>query len=441
MKRRNAKLWLSLGISLLLLGCGGSKASPKQTAGTSLESPGGQQYAATPAARQPSADDYMNKGIQYLGNNQPEQAIACFTEALKVDPQNAIAYLNRGAVYQQTGKLDKALADFNSAIAIKPDCAEAYNNIGIIFKENNSLDKAIEYYKKAISYKSDYAQAYYDWGNILMIKKNESAASAMYDKAIMYNQNYAEAYHNRGLSNLLLVASDTAKNYNSDSLNTAIKDFSKAIDLQPNYVEAYNNRAFAYYKAGRYAEAKQDLNKVRSLGYQPDPELDGKIRGTQGQIGSKGDQIHGGQAKALVEQAFIFLQAGNYVKTAEVCQEAIRFEPDNAAAYAGLGMAYCMLGRYQESEEALKQAIRLKPGLSSGHFALGETYYRTGRYQAATIAIKQAIRLNPQDAQAHHDLGLVYLRLGDRGAALEEYKVLQNLDQKLAKSLFDKIDR
>jgi hypothetical protein len=47
--------------------------------------------------------------------------------------------------------------------------------------------------------------------------------------------------------------------------------------------------------------------------------------------------------------------------------------------------------------------------------------------------------LNPDDANAHYGLGSVYFLLDDRGAALEEYRILKNIDQDLAAKLFKDI--
>lgn len=60
-------------------------------------------------------------------------------------------------------------------------------------------------------------------------------------------------------------------------------------------------------------------------------------------------------------------------------------------------------------------------------------------WEQGASAYKQAIRLKPDDARAHMGLGTFYLILGDRGAALEEYKILQTLDKERANALFNLI--
>ena len=56
-------------------------------------------------------------------------------------------------------------------------------------------------------------------------------------------------------------------------------------------------------------------------------------------------------------------------------------------------------------------------------------------------ACKQAIRIKPDDAEAHYNLGRAYLGVGDRGSALEEYKILKDLDKDWANKLFKLINK
>ncbi len=50
---------------------------------------------------------------------------------------------------------------------------------------------------------------------------------------------------------------------------------------------------------------------------------------------------------------------------------------------------------------------------------------------------KQAIRIDPDNAIFHYYLGIVYVFLNDKGSAIEQYKILKNLDSELANELFN----
>jgi tetratricopeptide (TPR) repeat protein len=49
------------------------------------------------------------------------RAIADFTQAIRIDPNYALAYSNRGSAYLQKGDYDIAIADCTQAIRLFPD--------------------------------------------------------------------------------------------------------------------------------------------------------------------------------------------------------------------------------------------------------------------------------------------------------------------------------
>ncbi|MBI4687935.1 MAG: trypsin-like peptidase domain-containing protein [Nitrospirae bacterium] len=70
-------------------------------------------------------------------------------------------------------------------------------------------------------------------------------------------------------------------------------------------------------------------------------------------------------------------------------------------------------------------------------FVLGYYYGERGMYKEAVEAFKQAIRIKPDFADAHNNLGVIYLILNDKGSALDEYKILKELNPELANELFN----
>ena len=57
------------------------------------------------------AEAEYNKGGTFADRGDLATAIACFTEAIRINPDYADAYLIRGMVYYDVGDHDKAIAD------------------------------------------------------------------------------------------------------------------------------------------------------------------------------------------------------------------------------------------------------------------------------------------------------------------------------------------
>ena len=63
-----------------------------------------------------------------------DSAIADFTKAIELKPNNDSAYTNRGSAHYEKAEFDRAIADFTKAIEINPRSALAYCNLGWILR-------------------------------------------------------------------------------------------------------------------------------------------------------------------------------------------------------------------------------------------------------------------------------------------------------------------
>ena len=79
-----------------------------------------------------------------------DQAIADYTEAIRLDPKHALAYINRGNAWRTKEEYDKAIADYDEAIRLDPKDATAYHERGEAWYAKDDLDKAIADYDEAI---------------------------------------------------------------------------------------------------------------------------------------------------------------------------------------------------------------------------------------------------------------------------------------------------
>ena len=75
-------------------------------------------------------------------------AINAYKNALKINPNYALAYFNYGLLYTQQDNFDEALKLFNKTITIDPYFAEAYRNIAIIYYMTENFEQSLYNFEK-----------------------------------------------------------------------------------------------------------------------------------------------------------------------------------------------------------------------------------------------------------------------------------------------------
>ena len=66
---------------------------------------------------------HNNLGIALHDQGEPEAAIAQYREAIRIEPDHALAHFNLGGALHDQGKLTEAVAEFRFAIRVEPNDA------------------------------------------------------------------------------------------------------------------------------------------------------------------------------------------------------------------------------------------------------------------------------------------------------------------------------
>jgi tetratricopeptide (TPR) repeat protein len=83
-----------------------------------------------------------------LGNN--EEALACFEEALTLDPANIEALLKKGTVLERLQRMEEAIDTYDRAIAVDNSKTTAYLLKGGVFNRMKRYPEALECYDEAL---------------------------------------------------------------------------------------------------------------------------------------------------------------------------------------------------------------------------------------------------------------------------------------------------
>ena len=94
-------------------------------------------------------DALVGRAAAYLGQNELEKSAADFTHALAVRPDGA-TFRRRGLVRARLGATDDAVADFTEALRLNSRDTEALGNRGLAYAQKGEHEKAIADYTEAL---------------------------------------------------------------------------------------------------------------------------------------------------------------------------------------------------------------------------------------------------------------------------------------------------
>ena len=124
----------------------GPKGIPVQSSAEATAPPE-EAAGVTDAARITSL---LGKGQSLLNLDKAEAALACFDEALALDPNHTEALVKKGTVLERLRKLDEAIECYDLAIAADRSMTIAYLYKGGLFNRMARFSEALECYEQAL---------------------------------------------------------------------------------------------------------------------------------------------------------------------------------------------------------------------------------------------------------------------------------------------------
>ena len=242
------------------------------------------------SARDASPNDptpYNNLAFVSLSQNKPDEAVANWENALKIDGTNFVALNSLSDYYGRKQEFDKGHARIDQALSSNPNNASlhfikahiygyqrnsqgvetelrksleldpnyvpAYSALGALYINTHQEDRAIAEFQKIIALRSDNSAAYTMIGMLEDARKNYDAAADNYRKALQQDQGAVIA-----ANNLAWLYAVTGKG----NIDEAVKLAQGVVQKNPNIAGFVDTLGWVYYKKNLYVAAVEQLQKA-----------------------------------------------------------------------------------------------------------------------------------------------------------------------------------
>jgi tetratricopeptide (TPR) repeat protein len=139
-----------------------------------------------PVFAQKNSEKLLEQGVKKLQQEDYLGALETFTEAIRLDSNNADIYYLRGITCSQLKSYQRAIEDYKQATRLNPNFTEAYFKQGVAYSNLENLEKALESYNQVIRLNPDFITAYANRGSIYKQLGNFQKAKADFQKVISF---------------------------------------------------------------------------------------------------------------------------------------------------------------------------------------------------------------------------------------------------------------
>ncbi|KAH7636532.1 stress-induced phosphoprotein 1 [Dermatophagoides farinae] len=228
-----------------------------------------------------------NKGNDLYKQRKFDEALACYDQAIELDPTDITFLNNKSAVYFEQGNYDEAIKQCEKAIEIGREnradfklIAKAYARMASCYQRKEQYEDARTFFQKSLTehrtpetlsklsdvekiIKEKERKAYIDpdksleekkLGNEMFQKGDYPAAIKHYTEAIKRNPDDAKLFSNRAACYQKLT-----------EFNLALKDCEECIRLEPTFVKGYIRKGYALLAAKEHAKAQAAFQKALEI--------------------------------------------------------------------------------------------------------------------------------------------------------------------------------
>jgi tetratricopeptide (TPR) repeat protein len=292
-------------------------------------------------------------------------AFALLIQPAKADYKQAVIFYNQG-------RYDKAIQELKPDLDRNPDWEFGHRLLGLCYLSLKNDALAISSLRRAVELKSTAFSTYYGLGQASFnMQKYDDCISAL-NKA----EPLAAKEKNPEKEKAKLYELRGSAYYKAGKFNEAANDLTNALRLNQSEWTDFSMLGSAYFNLNRTDEAIQALEKALSM--KPGESATTDVLG-----------------KAYFRKGVADLSGKQYPAAVQALLKAKDCSPKDGYIYYNLAEAYLFQKKYPEAEKSLIQAADLMPQSPEVYGRLGLVYEKQKKWDRALSAYKKAEEINP----------------------------------------------
>jgi Tfp pilus assembly protein PilF len=166
-------------------------------------------------------------GLVFAKSGRLDEAVAQYTESLRIWPEYDRALIGMGNVLVRQGRMEEAATFAKRALRLKPDSSEAHFLLGFVLMNQGRNDEALEQYFAGLRSDPENAGIHHIVGVILGTQGKLDASREQFAEALRIKPDYADAHFGLGVALL-----------RQKKIDESIEQFTEALRLKPDFAQA-----------------------------------------------------------------------------------------------------------------------------------------------------------------------------------------------------------
>jgi len=369
-----------------------------------------------------SGADLIKKGVTELKDGKPQQALATFDQARRLEPSSPRPHYYIASALERLGTADSARAEYETAIKMDPKYVEALTGLGNLLRKQGKTQEGTDKLELAVKYDSRDAPALYSLGTAYLKDKKYDEAEKIFRKGTLLKTGRAQ-----------FLAGTALALEGKGQMKEAEEIFIRARETDPNNLRVrielggfYERKKIPFLAVPEYKKAKELDPKNPEYYYLYGRASVGMNEFNEGlRAFVEASNVDSSYAPAHLEAGRLFFRAKRYPEAGEKFLKYTQLQPDDPQGWLMLGRSLSYSRDPADRATAigaLEKARAQNPNQPEILSSLCKLYSDQGEEgrDSAVVACDRYATLAGDSLTAEERLriGTIYVTLGDTAKAV-----------------------